>query len=194
MARGRPREFDEQETLERAMNAFWLRGYEGIGLAELLSEMGISRQSLYNTFGSKRDLFVRALDHYRTTHLTRGLALLDRPGSPIENVKSLMRFFEDMARDRRCRGCLVANTLVELGPHDEGIAALLRETLKLLQKSIQRTLTTAQRQGELAANKSPLELSRALMNAMIGLSVTGKLSMAEAEVRGIYAGTLSMLD
>jgi TetR/AcrR family transcriptional repressor of nem operon len=194
MARGRPREFDEQEALERAMNAFWLRGYEGIGLAELLSEMGISRQSLYNTFGSKRDLFVRALDHYRTTHLTRGLALLDRPGSPIENVKSLMRFFEDMARDRRCRGCLVANTLVELGPHDEGIAALLRETLKLLQKSIQRTLTTAQRQGELAANKSPLELSRALMNAMIGLSVTGKLSMAEAEVRGIYAGTLSMLD
>jgi TetR/AcrR family transcriptional repressor of nem operon len=194
MARGRPREFDEQEALERAMNAFWLRGYEGIGLAELLSEMGISRQSLYNTFGSKRDLFVRALDHYRTTHLTRGLALLDRPGSPIENVKSLMRFFEDMARDRRCRGGLVANPLVALGPHDEGIAALLRETLKLLQKSIQRTLTTAQRQGELAANKSPLELSRALMNAMIGLSVTGKLSMAEAEVRGIYAGTLSMLD
>ncbi len=194
MPAGRPRSFDEDEVLERAMNLFWLRGYEGLGLSELLEHMQISRQSLYDTFGSKRGLFVRAVEHYRSTQLAQALALLDREGSQIENVKAVVRFFEALATDQRCRGCLVANALVEMGPHDEKIAALLRDTLGLLQKALHRALREAQERGELSPAKDPLELSRALMNALIGLSVTGKVRMSRATIRGIYSGTLSMLD
>ncbi len=194
MPAGRPRSFDEDEVLERAMNLFWLRGYEGLGLSELLEHMQISRQSLYDTFGSKRELFVRAIEHYRVTQLAQALALLDREGSRIENVKAVVRFFEQLATDQRCRGCLVANALVEMGPHDQEIAALLRNTLELLQKALHRALREAQVQGELSPAKDPLELSRALMNALIGLSVTGKVRMGRATIRGIYSGTLSMLD
>ena len=77
---------------------------------------------------------IRSIEHYRATQLTQALALLEREGSRIENVKSVVRFFERLATDKRCRGCLVANTLVEMGPHDEEIASLLHETLGLLQK------------------------------------------------------------
>lgn len=194
MPAGRPRSFDEDEVLERAMNLFWLRGYEGLGLSELLEHMQISRQSLYDTFGSKRELFVRAIEHYRVTQLAQALALLDREGSRIENVKAVVRFFEQLATDQRCRGCLVANALVEMGPHDQEIAALLRNTLELLQKALHQALREAQARGELSPAKDPLELSRALMNALIGLSVTGKVRMGRATIRGIYSGTLSMLD
>lgn len=194
MRAGRPKQFDEQEVLDRAMNLFWLRGYGGVGLAELLEVMGISRQSLYDTFGNKRELFIRSIRHYRETQLVQALALLERPGSPLSNVRGVVRFFERLAADASCRGCFVANALVELGPHDEPIAKLLRETLELLQGSIQRSLERAQEIGELPVSKSPQQLSRALTNAMLGMAVTGKLPLGRMALRDIYAGTLSMLD
>lgn len=176
------------------MHVFWLRGYEGVGLSQLQQEMGISRQSLYDTFGSKRGLFVRAIEHYRETQLAEALKLLEREGSRLENVKQLVKFFEGLALDQECHGCLVANTLVELGPHDEEIAEMLRETLGLLQEAILKALCEAQQRGELAPSKSPPELARALVNAMIGLAVTGRLRSEPEDLRAIYAGTLSMLD
>jgi TetR/AcrR family transcriptional repressor of nem operon len=191
---GRPKSFDEEEVLERAMDLFWLHGYEGIGLSDLLKGMGISRQSLYDTFGSKRGLFVRVIEHYRSTQLSRALALLERDGPALESVKAVMRFFESLATDPRCRGCLVANTIVEVGPHDEELSGLLTETLGLLQKSIQRGLERAQAEGDLPATKSPEQLARALTNAMMGLVIVGKLRSERETVRDIFSGTLSMLD
>jgi len=176
------------------MEFFWAHGYERASLSSLLDQMGISRQSLYDTFGSKRALFLRAIEHYRTTQLTQALALLQRDGSQLDNVRSVVRFFETLAADDRCRGCLVANTLVELGPHDEEIAQLLQETLEILRSSIERALVEARARGELAPPKSPKELSSALTNAIIGMAVTGRLRIAPAAIGEICSGTLSMLD
>lgn len=194
MPAGRPKSFDEEEALDRAMNLFWYRGYEATALSELQREMGISRQSLYDTFGSKRALFIRSIEHYRTTQLTQALGLLEREGSPVENVKEVVRFFERLAADARCRGCLVANALVEVGPHDEEIGELLRETLELLQGSIERTLDEAKRLGELAEEKSPRQLALALTNAAMGMAVTGKLRASPQTLPEICTGVLAVLD
>jgi AcrR family transcriptional regulator len=125
MHAGRPRGFEEQQVLDRAMHLFLLRGYHGLGLSELVQEMGISRQSLHDTFGSKRELFVRAVERYRETQLAEALGLLQR---------------------------------------------------------------------ELPPSKSPRELSRALTNAIVGMSVTGRLSIGRSTLGDIYSGTLRMLD
>jgi TetR/AcrR family transcriptional repressor of nem operon len=194
MPAGRPKSFDETEVLERAMNLFWERGYERLSVSELLAHMGISRQSLYDSFGSKRGLLLRAIDHYRKTQLTQALTLLEQNSSPLENVKAVMRFFEALAADRKCRGCLIANTLVELGPHDPEIAEMLQETLELLQTRLYDALCAARERGELRAGRSPREISRALLNAMVGMAVAGKLQQPPEAYRDIYAGTLSMLD
>jgi TetR/AcrR family transcriptional repressor of nem operon len=193
MRGGRPKQFDETEALERAMQLFWTRGYAGAGLSELLSEMGISRQSLYDTFGNKRGLFLRSIEHYRATQLRHALEMLDREGSPLENVKEVVAFFEQIAADTRCRGCLIANALVEVAPHDPELAALLEETLDMLQDGVRRALERAYERGELTGDRSPLALSRALTNSMVGLAVTGKLRRAPTTLRDIYNGTLAML-
>jgi TetR/AcrR family transcriptional repressor of nem operon len=191
---GRPKEFIPDEALHRAMELFWQTGYEGASLPALLQTMGISRQSLYDTFGNKRELYIRAIEHYRAMQLAQALALLERDGSPLENVKGVVGFFEDLAADARCRGCFVANALVEMGPSDPQISQLLQETLELLREAIARALREAQGRGELSPQKSPDGLARALTNAMIGLAVTGKLPVGQDELHEIYAGTLSMLD
>jgi TetR/AcrR family transcriptional repressor of nem operon len=193
MARGRPRTFDETEALERAMQLFWSRGYSATGLSELLSEMGISRQSLYDTFGNKRSLFLRTIEHYRTTQLATGLALLEREGSPRKNIEAVVAFFEALAGDERGRGCFVANALVEVAPHDPELARVLEETLDLLQDGLRAAVERAQEQGEIPAGRSAAALARALTNAMIGMAVTGKLRPGREALRDIQAGTLAML-
>ena len=61
----RPKEFEPEQALDAAMNVFWRLGYEHTSLDALMQEMGIARQSLYDTFGDKRALYLRALAHYR---------------------------------------------------------------------------------------------------------------------------------
>jgi TetR/AcrR family transcriptional repressor of nem operon len=195
MVGGRPRSFDEQDVLERAMEVFWQKGFEAASLSDLCEQMGLSRQSVYGAFGSKRDLFIRCIEHYRATRLSEALALLEREGDPhLDRVRSVVGFFEDLALDARCRGCLVANTLVELGSHDAEIEALLAETIELLRNSLETTLATAQGLGELSAAKDPARVSYALVNALVGLAVTGRLHLPASAIHEIYAGTLSVLD
>jgi len=189
----RTKGFSETDALERALDLFWQHGYQGIGLTELLRGMGIARQSLYDTFGNKRQLFIRAIEHYRNTRLASALALLERDRSPARNVKDVVRFFERLALDKRARGCLVANSLVELGPHDPELRELLAETLGLLEKGLEKALRRAQRLGELPARRSPRATARALTNALIGMAVSGKLALGKTSVQDIYTGTLAML-
>jgi len=192
---GRPKEFDEEEALERALDLFWRKGYKGSSLADLLAAMQISRQSLYDTFGNKRGLFLRVIHHYRASQLSHALALLEREGSPVENVKDVVRFFEQLGRDPQCRGCLVANSLVELGPtEDEEITTLLHETLALLKQGIEHALEAAQATGELGAGKSPRRLALSLTNSVLGMAVTGRLRVGQDDLSEVYAGTLDMLD
>jgi len=194
VTRGRPKQFDPDTALDHAMEFFWRVGYEAARLPDLLTAMGISRQSLYDTFGNKRELYIRSLEHYRATQLSAGLALLDSGGSPLENVRNLVAFFEELAADSRCRGCFVANALVEMGARDAEITKLLQEILEQLRVAVATTLRQAQQRGELTDNKSADHLSRALTNAMVGMAVTGKLEIGREELNQIYAGTLSMLD
>jgi len=189
----RTKAFSENDALEKALELFWQHGYQGVGLTELLKAMGIARQSLYDTFGNKRNLFIRTIEHYRDTRLAQALALLERDGSPTGNVKDVVRFFERLALDKRARGCFVANSLVELGPHDAEIRELLARTLALLENAVVHALRRAQRVGELDRKRSPRAIARALTNAMVGMAVTGKLSQSRATVADIYSGTLAML-
>lgn len=189
----RPRTFSESEALDRALDVFWQRGYQGVGMTELLREMKIARQSLYSTFGNKRQLFIKTIEHYRDTRLASALALLERDGSPTQNVRDVVRFFERLALDKRARGCLVANSLAEVGSQDPEIRDLLADTLEMLESAIAKSLRRAQRAGELPAGRSPRALARALTNALVGMAITGKLQQGKERVRDIYAGTLAML-
>jgi TetR/AcrR family transcriptional repressor of nem operon len=176
------------------MEHFWRCGYEAASLPDLLKAMGISRQSLYDTFGSKRELYIRAIEHYRATQLSQALALLGREGSPIENVRAAVRFFPKMAAAAGCRGCLVANAIVEMDSRDAELARLLGDTLEGLRRGFEGALRRARARGELGPGKSPRRLSRALTNAVMGIAVTGRLGVGRAALRDIHAGTLSVLD
>ncbi|MCB1100045.1 MAG: TetR/AcrR family transcriptional regulator [Verrucomicrobiae bacterium] len=193
MRAGRPKAFEQSEVLEKAMHFFWERGYCKPGIAELVGHLGIGRQSLYDTFGSKRDLFIKCIYHYRATQLSTVIRILKEASDPLGRLKEAVRFFEALALDKSARGCLVANAIVEFGTDDPEICALLDETLALLEGGYLDALRRAKRLGQLPPTKKPAHIAKALTNASIGMAVTGRLSKDAAEIRAACAGTLAML-
>src|ERR1051326_3516607 len=85
----RHKEFDREEALQKAMEVFWERGYEATSIQDLVEQMGINRQSLYDTFGDKHALYLAALDHYREVEGGKMFKLLERQGSVKKTLRKL---------------------------------------------------------------------------------------------------------
>jgi TetR/AcrR family transcriptional repressor of nem operon len=148
---GRPTEFDREEALEKSMELFWKNGYEATSLAELIEEMGIGRQSLYNTFGDKHSLFIEAAKHYTNSNGQHLINTLQSPGSPVGNIRKALEQVVDFLTSGECRGCLVTNSIVELAPHDDEVRKLVTANVNRVEKTIKTTLDRAVEEGEISA-------------------------------------------
>ena len=109
----RPREFETGEVLQRAMMAFWRRGYRGTGMQELVNSTGVNRASLYGAFGNKQQLFLSALNRYTDICLDRLRASLESVPGPITGIR---RMFDDFMAEtvEIQRGCRLDNTALEV--------------------------------------------------------------------------------
>ena len=120
----RQKEFDREAALDRAMSAFWTKGYAATSVEDLVAHMGIQRGSLYATFGDKRSLFLSTLDHYQRVVTRELFEVLEAPGSGLEAIRRFFRLRVEAALDRsRPAGCLVTNSAVELSRRDRGASA-----------------------------------------------------------------------
>src|SRR6478736_855304 len=119
LPRGRPRSFDTEAVVERAMGVFWSRGYHGTALPYLLRATKLSRGSLYAAFGGKHALFLRALDRYIAEGLARMDVELDPRAKPVAGLRAcLSRYAERTGGASGKRGCLLVATAMELAAHD----------------------------------------------------------------------------
>lgn len=193
---GRPREFERSAVLERAMEAFWERGYEATSMQDLVDCMGINRGSMYATFGGKRPLFLEALQHYIDQSVERVANALMQEGSPRGNIESLMRTLADTAQcpETCCRGCLLVNSVNEMAPHDEDVRAMLRAWIERCEDLFTRTLIRARDAGEIGKSRSPRALARMLLSTVFGVKTLGKVEPSKKTIRDIVDTALSSLD
>ena len=191
---GRPRQFDRDEALERAMQQFWTHGYEATGLRELLPAMQIGRQSLYDTFGSKQQLYLAAVRHYYARQTKELLATLHGGGPAVERIRRTMKQVADGVTDGCCRGCLLTNTLVEAAPHDAEIARASRQMLATLEGAFRQVVSDAAAAGELPKDVRPRAIARHLICTLQGLAVMGKAAVSRAAVKDILSVALSVLE
>lgn len=164
--RGRPREFDEAEVLERAVGVFWRRGYEQTSLADLLEETGLARTSLYRTFGDKRQLYLRALRHYGAEATRLVQECIRSAGSPARGLARLLDHWDEARGRKGFAGCLVFNSIAELGAsEDEGLRAAVLEQLGALRQCFLKALEEARAAGELPPETDPSHAAAALIAA-----------------------------
>ena len=191
----RPKEFNPDDAIEKAMHVFWHKGYEATSMEDLLSAMDLNRGSLYDTFGDKRQLFLKVIDRYCTTFVGSKFSLLDQPGPALPTLR---RFISGMIAgglaDPQRRGCLIANTVMELSPHEKEIAGTLRQALNMAEETFFKVLARAKQQGELKHDKDPRTLAHFLTTMMQGIIVMIKSGAPADVVKQTAEIALSILD
>ena len=169
----RTKEFRPEEALDAAVQLFWCRGYEATSMRDLLDGMGIGRGSFYDTFGDKHALFLAALDrfeHVRTAWIDEALE-----GSGLDGIEEVFRrTIEGMVRFEPRRGCLLANTAVELAPHDPEVAARISRHVRRTEEAFAGALVRARAAGEIPAEGDPKVLARFLVSNLHGLRLLAR--------------------
>jgi TetR/AcrR family transcriptional regulator, transcriptional repressor for nem operon len=177
----RTKEFEPEKALTRAMDLFWRRGYEATSVHDLLEEMGIGRGSMYDTFGDKRALFLAALDRFEETRVSRADEILEGSASAVEGIRRLFETtIEGLVSYEPRRGCLLANTAVELAPHDEQIAGSISCYIRRTEDAFERALVRGRATGEIPADKDPKALARFLVSILHGVRVLARAGVDRA--------------
>jgi TetR/AcrR family transcriptional repressor of nem operon len=170
----RPKEFDEAEVLDQAVELFRARGFQSTSFCDLTAGLGISRQSLYDTYGDKQTLFHAAVKRYREKSVDRMRRVLATPG-PVRPV--LAQIF-DGAVEGSCQegnpGCLMVNSMVEMAPQDDAVRAMAIAHAREVEGLFAARLSAAQRAGDLAKDKDPTALARYLFHTLLGFSVAAR--------------------
>jgi TetR/AcrR family transcriptional repressor of nem operon len=177
--RGRPRSFDTEAAVERAMGVFWSRGYHATALPDLLRATKLSRGSLYAAFGDKRSLFLRALDRYVADALTRMDSELAPRSAPVDGLRAyLAGYAERTSGASGRRGCLLVATAMELAGQDAEVNRRVAGFFKAMEARVAIALSRAKTAGKLADGVEPASAARLLVCFVEGLRVVGKTAPA----------------
>lgn len=189
----RSKEFDIDEVLEKAMHLFWQQGYEKTSMQDLVAGMGIHKRSMYDTFGDKHTLYMRAVRRYALEVLEQ---LKQRSGSQPSVKLAIRSFFEIAIRgsEEHPKGCLMVNTAVELSLLDEEARALVDESFKDSEVLLEALVRGGQRSGEITSRQDAAALASYLHNALVGLRVMVKTGQDPAKLEQIADLTLAALD
>ncbi len=192
---GRPVKFDKDQAVETVMNEIWHHGFDRSSVKALSEKLNITRSSFYNAFGSRDELFQRAIERYFAQAPDRPLHRAT-PQTPIRPL--ITNVFREICRSRAKdpdgRGCLVVNGVAELCPIEDQIGALLANALMGSIQCITQLLEWARAQGEISDDVDVPSLALAVQNLMVGLSVVSKVIREEDALWAATALTLKGLD
>jgi TetR/AcrR family transcriptional repressor of nem operon len=191
----RPREFDPDAALDRAMQTFWAKGYERTSLDDLCAATGLSRSSLYGGFGNKRTLLLRSLRRYEEQAEARVARTFRRGRSARQAVAALLDdFIDQIVIGPGRRGCFIGNCIAELAGRDTRMLTAARRSLGRIEAQFRAALTEAKMRGDLPATGDPVALARYLTSSIQGLRLIGKSRPDRAALADIACIMLRCFD
>lgn len=187
-AGGRPRAFDEDQALDRAIEVFWRLGYEGASLSELTHAMGINKPSLYHVFGSKEGLFVRALRRYGLIYHEQLARVLARP-TAYEVLESYLGSTVKAVRAGSLPGCLSIQGGLACAPDNARIPRLLAD----YRRGIEDAVATALAKTEDATSVDTAALARFAVTIGEGLALDAAAGVPQEQLDVVVAVALEGL-
>ncbi|MDR5796860.1 TetR/AcrR family transcriptional regulator [Caballeronia sp. LZ008] len=190
----RPRNFDEDSVLHAVAEAFWTHGYDGTSTRDLVQYTGLTQPSLYNAFGDKRALFLRALDHYLEHTLRERINRLQSTMTPDRAISAFFReVVERSVSDEHRRGCMLVNAALGASPEDEAFRELIAEEMSLMRAFFERCLKAGFKSGEIERVMPADAAAANLLAVLLGVRVLARVDPKPALLIGAVAPTLAML-
>lgn len=191
---GRPRTFDRDNVLDRAVTTFWAKGYSGASLDDLTETMGIRRPSLYATFGSKHGLFMEVIDRYAATFGCQPVSALQ--GEPDIN-KAVSAFFEASIRCVTSRdgpkGCLIASVATVEAEQDEQVRDKLIGMLAETDSVVADRFIAAQVQGQISRESDPRALARMVVSITHSFAIRARFGASRKELSHLAKDFMALL-
>jgi AcrR family transcriptional regulator len=189
----RPREFDRDLALRRAMHVFWEHGYEATSTDDLLRAMGIGRQSMYDAFGDKHRLYLEALQLYETETGSELFGRFTRASSPFAALCDCVLSVTEGSPLDLSRGCFHVNATTELASSDPDVGAMVRTSGSRCVAAFEDILKEAKRRGEVDPSVDERVAANFLLNTIRGLRVSAKAGVPPDDLRGIASLAISRL-
>lgn len=185
--------FHPQLVLEKAIHAFWERGYEGISVEDLVQRTGIGRGSLYDTFGDKHALYLAALDRYCQNACTHDATLLSQAGTLQEVLERFFQTYIDLLlSDPAHRGCFLVNASLEMAPHDPDVVQRVQAAFADIEQAFYSVLIKAQAVGELDWRRDPHQLARFLLGTLVSIRALARTNAGRETLEDIVQTALSV--
>jgi TetR/AcrR family transcriptional regulator, transcriptional repressor for nem operon len=189
----RSKEFEETEVLDKAMRFFWEQGYEKTSIADLVENMGIHRRSLYDTFGDKHSLFLKAMDRYGdkvNAALARGVKQSKTASEALQFISGFMISEQGDSHS----GCLMVNSAAELAARDTDVDTKSTLAFTATEQLLKEIIVWGQQNGEFISDYDAEELAEYLHNVWVGLRVLARTSMAKEKLQRIADISMKLLE
>ncbi|RUT02821.1 TetR family transcriptional regulator [Dulcicalothrix desertica PCC 7102] len=192
---GRPKEFDREEVLQKALYTFWEKGYDATTLPDLLESMGINRSSFYNSFGDKQTLFREVMSLYYQQIGIKRLAILHKAKSIKQGLWDYFNHNIDVAvAEYNPGGCLLTNTATNLKTIDEQVTKHIVQGVDRLEQALFNLLEKGQQSGEIAPNKDIKAIARLMISVSYGLNIAARIHSDREMLLDMVKAALSTLD
>lgn len=191
----RTKDFDENKVLNKAIEIFWHKGYNGTSMQDLVDGLGISRSSLYDTYGDKHTLFIRALESYQSIGSAKICTIINSGGPVKKTMKELLELITgELLVDQKHKGCFMVNAEVEVAPHDPEVSKMVCHNDLQVEEALYTVIKKGQENGEITNRQDARALARFTFNTIKGLRVTAKSTTDKTMFEDIIKLALAMLD
>ena len=183
----RPKKFDQDKALRKAIRLFSRQGFAATSTDELMRSMDIGRQSMYDTFGDKRALFLRALELYVTESVRSIGVELDRNGSALAAVRNALVSFAEREDLSSSEGCMGLNAIGEFGRRDADVTRITQNAARIQRQNLMKVLARAKIQGEVDADADLEGMAEFFESTLAGIRIAAKAGKSRQALRKVAA-------
>ncbi|CAM1362928.1 TetR/AcrR family transcriptional regulator [Tenacibaculum xiamenense] len=180
--------FDKEQVINQAREVFHSKSYNATSMQDLVDATGLNRSSIYNSFGSKHELYLECLKSYQSDSKCRIENIIDKDNCSLKILENI--FSMNM---NNSKGCLINNCTSEMANQDDTIKAFLTSNQKGMTGLFEKIVQSGQEQGAINKNKSAREYALYLLATFQGLSMANILENDRKEIESIIKTTLSVL-
>jgi len=186
--------FDLDDAVDRAQKVFWAKGYEATSITDLTNGMGINKGSLYNAFGSKKELFTRALLKYDRDNRQTSLGTLEAMNDPVRAIETLFEgLVQESLADTERKGCFLVNTALDLPNLGADVGDMVGSALGDFEAFFRQTITKGQQQKAIPPGVDAAVTAKSLVSLVVGLRVLARGVFDESGLRAIKQDALSLI-
>ena len=186
--------FDVDEALRRAGETFWTQGYEATSMRDLLGAMGIQKGSFYDTYGSKKAAYLRALDQYQDERFGYFSGLVEGLGPKLALRRLIEEVYDDCVSPDGHRGCMVINCALELAHSDPDAQRVVQRAFETHERSYQELIEAGQASGEFSETLDAAATSKALLALVMGMRVYSRAGASKATLRTLADQALALIE